>query len=108
MSAIAAIFWKDGRPADHDALSRLASGLRPFGRGGQQVRSLGSAGLAKAFDSQRTASVYGDAPVIGAGGDLVLVFEGRLDNRDELCVNLDLDPASAHDLPDSMIALRSW
>lgn len=108
MSAIAAIFWKDGRPADHDALSRLASGLRPFGRGGQQVRSLGSAGLARAFDSQRTASVYGDAPVIGGGADLMLVFEGRLDNRDELYAHLNIDPATAQDLPDSMIALRSW
>ncbi|MEE4238647.1 MAG: asparagine synthase-related protein, partial [Anderseniella sp.] len=108
MSAIAGIFWKDGRPADQDALSRLVSGLRPLGQGGQQLHALGSAGLVRAFDSPRTASVFGDAPVIGGGGDLMLVFEGRLDNRDDLHAELGLDLVEAQGLPDSVIALKSW
>ena len=108
MSAIAGIFWKDGRPAEQEALARLASGLRPFGRSAQTVRTLGSTGLIRAFDSVRTAKVFGDAPVIGASGNLLLVFEGRRDNREDLQASLGLVPAEAEGLPDSLIALRSW
>lgn len=109
MSAIAAIFWKDGRPADRDDLSRLAAGLRPYGKGGQNIRVHGCAGLIRAWDTPRSATMFGGEPVNSRDGDqLMLVFDGRLDNREDLTEALALNQSEATYLPDSLVALKSW
>jgi hypothetical protein len=41
-------------------------------------------------------------------GDLIIVSHSRLDNREELCVQLGLEVESRSKLPDYVIILRAW
>ncbi len=41
-------------------------------------------------------------------GPTVMLFEGRLDNRDELAHSFDLSPAPLSGLSDAALALRAW
>lgn len=100
MGAIGAILWKDGRPADTAALDRLAQGLRPYGKGARSVVVAGPCGLIRA----------GDGPVREppAGDGRLFVFEGRLDNRDEIAARLSARAASLDRRSDTAVARASW
>ncbi len=108
MSGIAAIFRKDRNAVDHDALERLAKGLLPYGRKYQAFQNFGACGLAYAHLPNTLQSLSEDQPVRGAGGQLQLVFDGRLDNREELAEALNLSTSEFKAQPDSWYALRCW
>jgi asparagine synthase (glutamine-hydrolysing) len=108
LSGIGAVFHKNGRPVSRGELNRLASGLRPFGRIYQAVGCLGAAGLVYAHAGNSPQSPTDRQPVSDSTGVLYLVFDGRLDNRDELCSTLRISNHDAKFWPDSRIALRAW
>jgi asparagine synthase (glutamine-hydrolysing) len=108
LSGIGAVFHKNGRPVLRDELNRLAGGLRPFGRAYQTIACLGPCGLAYAHAPNSPQSATDRQPVTSLSRALSLVFDGRLDNREELCGTLGISHADAVAWPDSRIALESW
>jgi asparagine synthase (glutamine-hydrolysing) len=108
LSGIGAVFYKNGRPISRSEIGKLAQGLRPFGRSYQAIKCLGSCGLAYAHFANTPQSAADRQPVSDSAGLLHLVFDGRLDNRDELANALRLTTTEAQTWPDSLFALKSW
>jgi asparagine synthase (glutamine-hydrolysing) len=108
LSGIGAIFNRNGRPVSRDGLKSLSQGLRPFGRNYQAIKCLGPCGLVYAHARNSPQSAWDRQPLSDRAGILHLVFDGRLDNREELTHQLALSSSDAEILPDSHFALKSW
>src|SRR6185503_10754088 len=92
MSGILGIWNRDGRPVDGDELLRLRATLAHRGGDGDGVEISGAAGFACCLSRITPEAVNETQPLVGSSG-AVLVFDGRLDNREELLAFLK--PTSA-------------
>lgn len=108
MSGIAAIFNRDGRPVAREDIERVARALAIYGPERQTVRLMGPVAFAYAHFTATPESRGEQQPATGGGGRYSLVFDGRLDNRDDLAVALAIDGDEMRMLPDSAVAMRSW
>src|SRR6202030_2615961 len=102
MSGILGIWYHDGRPVDRLELARLSATMRHRGWDDQGMRIDGAAGLAcrlARITPESAAEVQRVADATGA----MLVFDGRLDNREELLIALEDDPAVSPGSPDSAL-----
>jgi len=110
MSGIGAIFHRDGSPVPRPALERMAAGLLMYGRDGQFVTTLGPVGMVYSHLGGFTPEDAHEAqPLAVAEGTLLGVFDGRIDNRDDLLPALGLGAAAtAGTTPDSLVFLRAW
>ena len=106
MSGIAAIFWKDGRPAEEKALEHLAQGLRPYGGLQHHFQISLNCGLASSNDTQHAG--LESQPLMCAHGRYLFVFDGRLDNREEIARHLGDAGADSEVNSDAALAFRSW
>jgi asparagine synthase (glutamine-hydrolysing) len=84
MSGIAALFHRDGRPVDPESPLRMLDAIahhRPGRRDTWIGRSvaMGHAGLVTSCEAAEARQ-----PLASADGALSIVFDGRIDNRDEL------------------------
>jgi asparagine synthase (glutamine-hydrolysing) len=109
VGAVYGVVGTDGRPWSEADLAGVAAALRPLGGdgGGAWAGTAGRCGVAVGAASRRGASE--DAfvrPAIGAGGQLVLAADLRLDNRDELTASLGLSRHSS--LPDNALVLAGY
>ncbi len=104
MSAIGGVVDLE-RGAERGALERMQAVLRPYGADHQQLWLHGPCGLLRNLLRTTPEDRFDRQPL--AIGDLVLVFDGRLDNRDELAHTLGLAPALAATLADSELALQA-
>jgi asparagine synthase (glutamine-hydrolysing) len=84
MSGIAAIARVDGGPVDPAAIARLTATLARRGPDGEGVWVDGGVGLGHRLLQTTPESLGEKQPVSDQGGDCRLVWDGRLDNRDEL------------------------
>ncbi len=85
MSGIGAIVWHDGRgEADREQVARFGQALRVYGRDRQASIFSGPCALLYAHCARTTIHDPGGAPAEAAGGRYHLVFDGRLDRREEL------------------------
>jgi asparagine synthase (glutamine-hydrolysing) len=91
MSAIAGLIQFDGAPVDPVTIRRIAARLRL--RAPDRVSSwIGdSAALFHATVAVTPGSETEQQPIVGKQSGLVITFDGRLDNRDELIDQLALD-----------------
>jgi asparagine synthase (glutamine-hydrolysing) len=106
MSGILGIWNRDDRPVDRDELFRLRGTLaHRGGDGGVEIR--GSAGLACCLSRITPESVTETQPLVSASG-AVLVFDGRLDNRQELLALLKPIQAVSDDSSDSALVLAAY
>lgn len=105
MSAIAGIISFEGAPADSTIVQRLGNAISPFGRdqldsldwkGGHFLRALLRTTPEDTFDCQ---------PLVHEEANLLLLFDGRLDNREELGLQLGMNASNLRNLPDSALAL---
>ena len=108
LSAIGAIFWKDGRPADRAMLDRLGQGLRPYGRTSQTVCISGRCGVVFALRGATGAGDQLHQPVQANSDRHLFVFEGRLDNRDEIARGMAASDFGSGQMSDADLAFRSW
>ncbi len=108
MTAIAGLIAWDGRPAGPPVRKALAA-LRLHGRDGEGLWDGGEVALGWR-QTILTAEDRGDSqPRRGGDGRFQLVFDGRLDNREELAQRLSLPVV--RDWPDSrlvMAAFEQW
>ncbi len=107
MSAIAGMVRFTGPPVDRGCLERAGERLAAPGVGAAAVWCDGRAGLVA---RQRISTPEDRAerqPWVGGGGRLALVYDGRLDNRDEIAaaLGLTLDPTEV--IPDGALLLRA-
>src|SRR5512146_2893615 len=88
MSGIAGIFFRNGAPADIGVVRRMADAIRFRGpdRSGEWHR--GPVALAHNLFITTPEAAAEHQPLTDETGGLALVFDGRLDNRDELRIQL--------------------
>jgi asparagine synthase (glutamine-hydrolysing) len=108
MSGIAAIFHRDGRPVQREKIALVASTLAMYGRDYQVFEMHGPVGLAYAHLTNVPEAVGEEQPVHGADSRFVLLFDGRLDNREELLGRLAIPESIGALLPDSALVMRLW
>ena len=106
MSGLVGLWHLDGQPADQHVVSALAATLAHRGRDGFGIWCDGSACLACHLLRATPESAAEYQPATDSEGD-VLLFDGRLDNRDEILAALNADPP-AHNAPDTALVLAAW
>ncbi len=108
MSGIGVIYHRDGRPVRRDDIERVARALAMYGPEKQVVRLMGPVAFAYAHFTDTPEARGQEQPVTGGAGRHTMVFNGRLDNRDELASALGIDPPSLRMLSDAALAMRCW
>lgn len=108
MSGLGVIFQRDGRPVAREGIEKVARSLRAYGPHRQLVRPMGSVAFAFTHFINTPEAYYDQQPISGAGGRYTLMFDGRLDNREDLAAKLNISTSDLLEMPDSVIAMRSW
>jgi asparagine synthase (glutamine-hydrolysing) len=106
MSGLAGLWNLDGRPADRALVFAVASTIAHRGGDHFGVWSGGAAGFACQLRRVTPESASECQPVVDGGGP-VLLFDGRLDNREELLAEVTID-GLPRDAPDSTLVLAAW
>lgn len=107
MTAIAGLIRLDAAPVDAGVLERMQNILAPYGRDAQHHWRQGPAGLMRTLLRTTPHDNLDRQPLHHQDSGTRLVFDGRLDNRDELARELGLPPAEAALLADSGLALQA-
>ena len=81
MSAIAGIINFDKKPVDPGILERMRNILQPYGRDAQHIWKEPGAGLVRTLCRITPEDAMDQQPLKSPDGNLVLVFDGRIDNR---------------------------
>ncbi|MBC5765305.1 asparagine synthetase B family protein [Ramlibacter albus] len=111
MSGIAGIIHVDGRPVDGAQLQAMTAAMAYRGPDGTSQFVAGPVGLAHcAFHTTREARGERQ-PLASADGQRVLVFDGRLDEREELRAGLrsrDVTPRTGGDAELVLASYEAW
>ncbi len=108
MSRIVAIFNPDDRPVDPRFLGRVGEAAAYRGHDGLGKFATGPIGLAYAA-CHTTPQALGEAqPFAGRNGDLVIAFDGRVDNRDELVSAMRAHGVEARGAGDAGLVVCAW
>lgn len=89
MSGIFGFQYRDGRIANPADLDRMSERLSHRGPDGSGIWCEGSIGLGHRALHTTPESLLEEWPIVRSSGDLVLVADARIDNRDELIAILD-------------------
>jgi asparagine synthase (glutamine-hydrolysing) len=106
MSGLAGLWNLDGRPADRAIVGAMAAALAHRGPDHRGTWFGGPVGIACHLLRVTPESSAEQQPVTDDGGN-ALVFDGRLDNREELREAIGSRAATA-DVPDSGLALAAY
>ena len=108
MSAIAGILWFDGAPAEQDCIEALVGRMASYGPHGQSCWSAGPVALGHC--QLRTTSEAADEhlPLTSRDGRYCLVWDGRLDNREQLLGDLRSRGALLQTRSDAELVLESF
>ncbi len=87
MSGIVGIWNLDGKPVEREVLARMSATMAHRGPDGEENWVEGPVGLACQLFRVTPESEKETQPMVGSSG-AVLVFDGRLDNREELLSSL--------------------
>ena len=107
MSGILGIWNLDGRPANNEELACLSAGLSSRAVDGQEVWTQGSVGFAYRYLRITPESVAERQPFVAPSGK-VIVFDGRLDNREELALRVGLGSGPAETSSDAAVVLAAY
>ena len=107
MTAIAG-FWRfDGRPDAEEGMARMLRSQAIYGPHGSGCWSDGPVALGRQLYRILPEDIYDKGPVLGADGQLVLVGDVRLDNREELLRALGIGPERGRVMCDAAILLAA-
>lgn len=107
MSGILGVWNLDGRPVEETLIGRLARTLAHRGPDGCGVWTRDGVGLACRLLRVTPEAATEVQPIVHPSGS-VLVFDGRLDNREELLALLRPCPDVADDAPDPALVLAAY
>lgn len=108
MSGIAAIFNLDGRPADRELIGAMLGAIAYRGPDGLNSWSSGALALGHAMLRTTPESASEKQPLVEEGAGLVLVMDGRVDNREELEKELEARGFPPRGKSDAEIVLRAY
>ena len=108
MSGIAAVYYRDGRPASRGEIERVARVLGMYGRERQLIRVEGSVAFAYAHFTDTPEARGSYQPLTGGGGRYTMVFDGRLDNRTDVARELSIETDDLRLLSDAQLAMQCW
>jgi asparagine synthase (glutamine-hydrolysing) len=111
MSGIAGIFFRDGRPVESARLQKMSAAMAHRGPQGEGVWTRGSAGFAHRQLHTCPEGVQERQPLADRAGELCLVFDGRIDNREELFSALTISQDAWGSISDTVLLLaayRNW
>jgi len=108
MSAIAGIYYLDGRPVERADLGRMVDILAHRGPDGAGVWSEGPVGLGHRMLWTTPESLIEQLPLGNQTGDLVITADARIDNRDELIAALGLTDRPSEKITDSQLILSAY
>lgn len=107
MSGILGMWNLDGRPVDPEVLSKMSATLAHRGPDGEAKWLEGPVGLACQLMRVTPESLQETQPVVHPAGP-VIVFDGRLDNREELLGLLRGQWGAEPDSPDPALVLAAY
>ncbi|MBI4382317.1 MAG: hypothetical protein HY574_14160 [candidate division NC10 bacterium] len=107
MSGIVGIWNLDGRPVEEGVLTGMSATLAHRGPDGEGLWMQGSAGLACRLLRVTPEATTETQPLVHVSG-AVLVFDGRLDNREELLASLTASPSISPESPDPGLVLAAY
>lgn len=87
---------------------KLKSALAPLGRRYSLSKVMGSVAIAYAHAAFVPEALDERQPVFGCRGRFALLFDGRLDNRNELAGRLAIASSQLAEMPDSAVAMHAW
>lgn len=108
MSGIAAIFHRNGRPADRDQLNRIARSLAIYGPEKQVVKCDDDIGFAYTHFTNTPEARGALQPLTSPSSRYIFLFDGRIDNRQEMADDLAIDGRRLAAASDAALALASW
>ncbi|MBY4895279.1 hypothetical protein KUL25_21160 [Rhodobacteraceae bacterium N5(2021)] len=108
MSGIAAVFERNGTGAGPAIIEGIADALKPHGPEWSRTLVSGPAAFAYAHLTNTPQARADAQPLHHAPSDTVFLFDGRLDNREDLAKRLGMGAQEAGTLPDSAIAQACW
>lgn len=108
MSGIAGIVQFDGSPVDPEPLRAITDAMAHRGRDGAGYWVQGLAGLGHRPFWTTPEALAECQPLHDPRGGLCLVFDGRLDNREELATALRGTGAALRDGTDAELVLRAY
>ncbi len=111
MSAICAVFRRDGAPVLAAQMTTLLNALAEYGaEAGSWVPETAAAPVALGCRPWRVTpeDAWYHPPIHSADGSLVLVADARIDNRLELASTLGISAGEARELPDAAFILAAY
>ncbi|MFZ0662839.1 MAG: asparagine synthase-related protein [Acidobacteriaceae bacterium] len=108
MAGIAGIYCADGRPAEVADLRRMTSAVEHRGVDGITYWNAGPVAFAHLQFCTTPESLEERQPLVSPGGEACLVWNGRLDNREELIAALDAAAARMDDRTDPGLVLAAY
>jgi len=108
MSAIAGIFFFHGAPVEPGLIGRLTDFMKRRGPDEQIHWTSGSVALGHCMLRATLESIEEHQPLTSQDRNLVLVWDGRLDNREDLRRELIASGAILRDHTDAELALQSY
>ncbi|MEE9288378.1 MAG: asparagine synthase-related protein [Bacteroidota bacterium] len=107
MSGIVGIWNLDGRPVDNDLLTKVTATMAHRGPDGKGMWVRGPVGLACQLFRVTPEASTETQPLVNSSGT-ALVFDGRLDNREELLSSLKGSPGISADSPDPAVVMAAY
>lgn len=106
MSAIGGFINFDGQSPDPSVIKRMQSALVPYGRDAQNHICTSNAAFSRVLLRTTPEDALDNQPLIHRSTGTVLVFDGRVDNREELSSSLSIKVSSLKTMADSQIVMQ--
>jgi len=108
MSGIAGIVNLDGRPVEESVLAAMSAALAHRGPDGSGIWRDGAVGLVHRMLHSTPESLHETQPLRDETGQLCLVLDGRIDNREELKAAIEAAGGRLRDGTDAELVLQSY
>ncbi len=108
MSGIVGIHNLRGGSVDRVSVERMARALAHRGPDAEGVWTGGSVGLGHRMLRTTPESLNETLPLIGAGGDLAITADARIDNRDQLIAAFGWHGRSGAEIGDAGLILKAY
>src|SRR5262245_37003982 len=106
MSGFAGVFNRDGSPVEPQILDRITLSARHRGPDGINSWIDGAIGLSQLLMATTPEAIHEMHPFRDPASGAVIVFDGRVDNRDELVAALGVRVAESDVITDMELVLR--
>ncbi len=107
MSGIVGMWNLDGKPVEREVLARMSGTMAHRGLDGEEMWIEGPVGLGCQLLRVTPESEKETQPLVDSSG-AVLVFDGRLDNREELLASLRDSHQVSSSSPDPALVLAAY